>query len=197
MGVQSTPILKNLADDDAPETIVESVVSAFSSLDILVLNASVQLPKPWLEAERDDFELQIKVNLRCTHELIKLVVPGMRERQWGRILTIGSVQELKPHPDMLIYAATKCAQTSMVRNLAKQLAPYGIMVNNLAPGAIATDRNTDRLADNEYKQTVLSKIPSGRVGLAEDCVGPALLLCSDAAQYLTGQNLYVDGGMSL
>ena len=98
---------------------------------------------------------------------------------------------------MLVYAATKCAQTSMAQNLAKQLGPYGITVNNLAPGVIGTDRNIPRLADEDYKKLVLSKIPVARIGTPEDCAATALLLCSDAGTYITGQNIYVDGGMSL
>ncbi|WPJ95175.1 SDR family oxidoreductase [Coraliomargarita algicola] len=196
-GVQCTVVLKNLADDDAADYLHAQVNEAFGQLDILVTNASVQLPKPWLEGNRQDFELQVNVNLRCTYELIQRVAPDMVERGWGRILTVGSVQESKPHPDMLIYAATKCAQTSLAQNLAKQLGPSGVTVNNLAPGVIGTDRNIPRLADENYKQFVLGKIPVGRIGTPEDCAATALLLCSNAGAYITGQNIYVDGGMSL
>lgn len=124
-------------------------------------------------------------------------VPGMRSEQWGRILTIGSVQEIRPHPDMVVYAASKAGQTSMVRNLAKQLAPDGITVNNLAPGVISTDRNNERLADEAYAARVLGAIPAGRFGDVSDCIGAAVMLCSDLAGYITGQNLFVDGGMGL
>ena len=196
-GVQCTVVLKNLADDDAAEYLQTQVNEAFGSLDILVANASVQLPKPWLDGSREDFELQVNVNLRCTYEMIQRLAPSMQQRGWGRILTVGSVQESKPHPDMLIYAATKCAQTSMAQNLAKQLGPSGVTVNNLAPGVIGTDRNIPRLADEDYKAFVLSKIPVGKIGKPEDCAATALLLCSNAGAYITGQNIYVDGGMSL
>ena len=196
-GVQCTVVLKNLTDDDAAEHLLSHVNEAFGKLDILVANASVQVPKPWLEGSREDFELQVNVNLRCTYELIQQAAPRMQERGWGRILTVGSVQESKPHPDMLVYAATKCAQTSIAQNLAKQLGPSGITVNNLAPGVIETDRNIPRLTDEDYKKIVLSKIPVARIGKPEDCAATALLLCSEAGAYITGQNIYVDGGMSL
>jgi len=196
-GVQCSVVLKNLADDDAAGYLLSQANEAFGKLDILVTNASVQIPKPWLEGSREDFELQVNVNLRCTYELIQLAAPEMQARGWGRILTVGSVQESKPHPDMLVYAATKCAQTSMARNLARQLGPSGITVNNLAPGVIGTDRNIPRLADEDYKKFVLGKIPVGKIGKPEDCAATALLLCSDAGAYITGQNIYVDGGMSL
>ncbi len=84
-----------------------------------------------------------------------------------------------------------------MRNLAKQLAPFGISVNNLAPGVIGTDRNRERLADPVYTQRVLDRIPAHKIGTPEDCAAAALLLCSDAAGYLTGQTIFVDGGMSL
>jgi NAD(P)-dependent dehydrogenase (short-subunit alcohol dehydrogenase family) len=197
LGVKSTVVLADLSEDGAPARIYEEVTSALGKLDILVCNASVQIPKPWLETSLDDFHQQVNVNLRSTFELMQLAAPSMQERGWGRILTVGSVQESKPHPDMLVYAATKCAQTSMTRSLARQLAPHGITVNNLAPGVIGTDRNVGRLADEAYKQIVLSKIPAARIGEPEDCAGTALLLCSEAGRYLTGQNIYVDGGMSL
>lgn len=197
LGGNCAVILKNLAEDDAPQFIYNKTVEAFGKLDILISNASVQLPKPWLEGTRSDFELQVNVNLRCSYELIQIAVPAMQERGWGRILTVGSVQECIPHPDMLVYAATKCAQTSMAINLAKQLASSGITVNNLAPGVIGTDRNIPRLADENYKKLVLSKIPVNRIGEPDDCAATALLLCSEAGAYITGQSIYVDGGMSL
>lgn len=197
LGVNATVILKDLSEDDAPRVLLEAVNAAFGKLDILVANASVQVPKPWLEGSREEFDLQMTVNFRCTYELTQLAAPAMREREWGRILTVGSVQEAKPHPDMPVYAATKSAQTSLVRNLAKQLAPFGISVNNLAPGVIGTDRNQERLADEAYKKRVLGWIPANKIGTPEDCAAAALLLCSDAAGYLTGQNIFVDGGMSL
>lgn len=197
LGGHATVILKDLSEDDAPQVLLNAVTAAFGKLDILVANASVQIPGPWLEGTREDFDLQMRVNFRCTYELIQLAAPAMQARGWGRILTVGSVQETKPHPDMPVYAATKSAQTSLVRNLARQLAPFGISVNNLAPGVIGTDRNQDRLADEAYKKRVLGWIPANKIGTPEDCAATALLLCSDAAGYLTGQNIYVDGGMSL
>ncbi|MDA3874283.1 MAG: SDR family oxidoreductase [Kiritimatiellae bacterium] len=197
MGRQSAVIMADLASGDAPRTIFDGVVDAFGSLDILVSNASVQLPENWSGVSRDHFEQQVTVNWRSAFELIQLCLPPMMERGWGRILTIGSVQEARPHPEMVIYAATKSAQTSMVRNLAKQVAHQGVNINNLAPGVIGTDRSLDRLKDAEYAKLVRSKIPADRIGQPEDCAGTALLLCINAGQYITGQNFYVDGGLSL
>ena len=121
----------------------------------------------------------------------------MIEQGWGRIVTIGSVQEKKPHKDMLIYAASKAAQTNMVTNLAKQLAPFGVTVNNVAPGVIQTPRNADALKDADYAQQVLNGIPCRYLAEPEDCAGQVLLLCSDAGRNITGESIYIDGGMKL
>ena len=129
--------------------------------------------------------------------MIQVLAPPMQERGWGRILSIGSVQEVTPHPNMVVYAASKAAQTSMMLNLARQLASDGITLNNLAPGVIRTDRNVEALADGTYAEKVRASIPAGIFGQPSDCAGAALLLCSEAGRYITGQNLFVDGGMSL
>jgi NAD(P)-dependent dehydrogenase (short-subunit alcohol dehydrogenase family) len=121
----------------------------------------------------------------------------MMEQNWGRIVTVGSVQEKKPHKDMLVYAATKSAQSNMVINLAKQLDPFGVTVNNVAPGVIATPRNEAALSDKEYAKKVLDGIPVGFAGEAEDCAAQVLVLCSNEGRYITGENIFVDGGMKL
>ena len=165
--------------------------------DILVLNASVQFRKPWRDITAEEMDTQLQVNFKASFEAIQLYEPYMTAKGWGRILTVGSVQQYRPHKDMAIYAATKCAQMSLVKNLAKQLAANGVTVNNISPGVIATPRNADALADEEYSKLVYAGIPMGYAGDAEDMVGAALLLCSDEGRYITGTDLIVDGGMSL
>jgi glucose 1-dehydrogenase len=137
------------------------------------------------------------VNFGSCLWLIQRFAPVMQGEKWGRILTIGSVQQVRPHPEMLVYSATKSALVNLVRSLASQLASQGVTINNLAPGAIATGRNEEVLANEDYRKQVLSKIPVGFVGEPQDCAGLALLLCSEAGRYITGQDFYVDGGMSL
>lgn len=129
--------------------------------------------------------------------LIQAVAPYMKKQKWGRIITIGSVQEAKPHPDMLIYSASKAAQTNMMQSLSLQLAKDGITVNNVAPGVIYTDRNVEALSDPEYAKKVTDSIPVGFYGEPEDCAGIVSLLCSDEGRYITGQNIFVDGGKSV
>lgn len=167
------------------------------SPDILVLNASVQFRKEWYEVTNEEFENQINTNFRSSLFLIQEIFPYMKEKGWGRIVTLGSVQEARPNPQMIVYAASKMAQLSMVKNLAAQIGKYGVTINNLSPGVFPTIRNNDVLKNDEFKANIEKKIPLGFIGETYDCVGTALLLCSDAGRYITGQDIFVDGGMSL
>ena len=183
----------DLSKPGAAETLFE----ATGALDILVTNASVQYRRPWDEIGDDEFSTQVQVNLKSTLDLMQKYAEPMKAKGWGRILTIGSVQQTRPHKDMAVYAATKCAVMSLVRNVGKQLAPYGVTVNNLSPGVIATPRNDAALSDPQYCARVMAGIPAGYAGEASDCAGAALLLCSDAGRYILGIDLVVDGGMQL
>jgi len=165
--------------------------------DVLVLNASVQCRRPWQEIPVEECLAQMNCNFVSSLLLIQAAVPHMQAAGWGRIITIGSVQEAKPHPDMLVYSASKAAQTNMMQSLSLQLAKDGITVNNVAPGVICTDRNTEALSDAEYAKQVTDSIPVGFCGLPEDCAGMVSLLCSEEGRYITGQSIYVDGGKSI
>lgn len=167
------------------------------AVDVLVLNASLQIPKPWKEISEEDCALQLNCNLTSSLLLIQALAPAMQEKKWGRIITVGSVQERKPHPNMLVYSASKAAQTNMVQSLALQLAADGVTVNNIAPGVIYTDRNVQALSDAAYAQKVTASIPAGFYGEPEDCAGMVRLLCSEAGRYITGQSIYIDGGKSV
>lgn len=197
LGVKAVAIGGDLSDSNAVKKVYEQAAGQLGRVDILVLNASLQIRCPWNEISADQFDRQIHINVRASMELIQLAASQMQQQKWGRILMIGSVQQSRPHPDMLVYAASKMAQLSMVKNLAVQLAQYGITVNNIAPGVILTDRNEEALGDSEYRKKVLDKIPAGSFGQVEDCAGTALLLCSQAGRYITGQDIFVDGGMGL
>lgn len=194
MGRKAWFIQKNLMDEDCAEYIFERLEQP---LDILVLNASIQYRKHWEDITAQDFAEQMNVNLRASMLLIQKAVPHMREQHWGRIVTVGSVQEAKPHPDMLVYSASKAGQRMMAQSLAGQLAKDGITVNNMAPGVIATDRNVEALSDPAYAKQVSDSIPCGFYGEPQDCAGAVLLLCSEEGRYITGQSLYVDGGKCL
>lgn len=187
----------DLLDGDAPRKILAQVQQQLGPVDILVLNASLQFRQSWDHVTREKFEQQVIANFRSEFEMIQLAAPNMIQKKWGRILTIGSVQQHRPHSAMIPYAATKSALETMVRALAKEFAPHGVTINNLAPGVILTDRNTEALRDAAYRQRVLDMIPMHRMAEADECVAPALMLCSDAGSYITGIDLIVDGGMRL
>ena len=183
----------DLCDLNAVKALSEAVAKA----DVLVLNASVQYRTPWQEITTDACLAQLHCNFVSSMLLMQATVPHMQSAGWGRIITIGSVQEAKPHPDMLVYAASKAAQTNMMQSLALQLAKSGITVNNIAPGVINTDRNREALSDPAYAKKVIDGIPLGFYGEPEDCAGIVSLLCSDDGRYITGQSIYVDGGKSV
>lgn len=195
--VQSTCILADLANDTQVRTLAEQATAWLGRIDILVLNASVQTKQPWHETSLEDFDRQVNINLRSSMRLMQLLIPSMTKNQWGRVLTIGSVQQDRPHPEMLVYAASKCGLMSFVLNLSKQVASSGVTINNLAPGVIETQRNEESLANKDYRQKVLDAIPAASLGNCRDCIGAALLLCSEAGRYITGVNLPVDGGLHL
>ncbi len=190
-GGEAAAFGQDFAQDDAGLHL-SAAVAAWSPVDILVLNASIELPEDYRAITREHFDRQIAVNLRTTLELLQTLVPPMAERGWGRVVTIGSVQQERPHPAMMVYAGTKAAQLNWALNLARQFGGQGVTVNNLAPGAILTARNREQMVAEGA--ALAARIPAGRLGTPEDLVGAALLLCSDAGRYINGQNLFVDGG---
>jgi NAD(P)-dependent dehydrogenase (short-subunit alcohol dehydrogenase family) len=196
-GTSSALCYADLSQPDAPETIVEALEQQEMQPDIMVLNAAVQTRKPFAEVTREDLHWQIETNFVTNFRLIQLLSPAMIERGWGRIVCIGSVQEALPSLDFTVYAAMKSAQRNLVENLARLLGPKGVTVNNLAPGVFVTDRNVEALRNPEFSAKVKAKIPVGYFAESPDCVGAALLLCSDVGRYINGATFRVDGGMSL
>ena len=186
-------VVKNLADPDAAEVIH----AATGDLDILVLNASVQYKETWDNITEETLDRQLNVNLKSTLILMQTYIPAMQTKGFGRVVTVGSVNQHRQHPELSLYAATKCAVMSLVKNIAKQVAPYGVTVNNVAPGAIATPRNAEVYNDEEKRKRVEAVIPMGRFGTPDDCVGTVLMLCSEAGSYITGTDIIIDGGMRL
>jgi len=186
-------IISDLTDVEKTRELCDAV----KETDVLILNASLQYRTPWQEITTKACYEQLNCNFVSSMLLIQAAAENMKNKNWGRIITIGSVQEAKPHPDMLVYSASKAAQTNMVRSLSLQLAKYGITVNNVAPGVIYTDRNVEALSDPEYAKKVTDSIPVGFYGEPEDCTGIVSLLCSEEGRYITGQNIFVDGGKSV
>ncbi|WP_461108941.1 SDR family NAD(P)-dependent oxidoreductase [Spirosoma koreense] len=196
-GVKSEVIGVDLLQAEAIEQLYNQATQSLGSIDILVTNASVQLPETWEKTTPDEFDKQVNANWKSTLLLMQRFVPDMTERGWGRLLTIGSVQEEKPHPAMIVYAGTKAAVANTVRNLALQLAQKGVTVNNLSPGVIDTPRIDEPTPPVPKHISQRMGIPVGYKGQPDDIAGLAVLLCSDAGRYITGQTIFVDGGMSL
>lgn len=192
-GGKADILCADLCDTEATKKLGE----ALGEVDVLVLNASLQYRTPWQEITTEACYEQLNCNFVSSMLLIQAAMPHMKKTGWGRIITIGSVQEAKPHPDMLVYSASKAAQTNMMQSLSLRLAKDGITVNNVAPGVIYTDRNVEALSDPEYAKKVTDSIPVGFYGEPKDCAGIVSLLCSDEGRYITGQSIYVDGGKSV
>lgn len=165
--------------------------------DILVINASIEIAEPWEDASLEAMQKQGMVNNWSSLLLVQAFLPSMLARNWGRVLAIGSIQESLPNARHIIYAATKAAQTSMILNLARNVGAPNVTFNVLKPGVIATHRNVAALASADRQSEILSRTPLGRIGTPDDCVGGALLLCSEEGRYMNGAELHVDGGYRL
>lgn len=195
--VHAVTVTGDLAESGRPAAIVDEVVGKLGGLDILILNASIQYRQWWDEWDADAARKMCAVNLEATAEMIAAAVPGMKAAGWGRVITLGSVQQYVPNPHTPFYAATKHAQLGYIRAIAGELAGSSVTLNNIALGVFETDRNRDALSDPVYRQKIQHTIPAGRFGNTDDCTGAALWLCSDAGGYVTGNDIVVDGGMSL
>ena len=189
----STPVLANLLEVGEIDALYEKT----GDVDILVLNASIQYKRNWDEFTLEEYEQQMNCNVRASYLLMKKYASGMKEKGWGRIVALGSVNQYHQHPELSLYGATKAAQFKLVKNFAPLLAPYGITVNNVSPGAIETPRNEDVCSDPKRKAAVVAGIPCGRFGLPSDISPAVLLLCSDEGAYITGSEIVIDGGLSL
>lgn len=187
----------DLADPTAIDAWFDRLEAEETMPDILVANASIQAKIPWTEFPLDEAQKEMQVNFFATLRMFQRAYPKMKAQKWGRLITVGSVNERRTHPQMCVYAATKSAQENLVRNLARQLASEGITVNNLCPGVFDTDRNVEYLSDPVYSQKVRDAIPMHYWAKPEDAAGSALLLASDAGRYITGSTIMIDGGISL
>ena len=167
------------------------------AVDVLILNASVQYKEPWQDITDETFDKQFDINVKSTLKLMQAYYPAMKEKGFGRIVTIGSVNQHRQHPELSAYSATKCAVMKFVEVIAKQVAPFGVTVNNVSPGAIATPRNAGVYNDEAARKKVEACIPLGRFGTPEECAGIVAFLASDEAGYITGADVKADGGMSL
>ncbi len=186
----------DLAAPGAGRELIRRAEEVAGPLDILVINASAQINATLDAVKDEDFETQVNVNLRSTVEILQAVLPGMAERGWGRVVNIGSINQLRPKGIVSIYAATKAAQHNLVQSLAREYAANGVLLNTLAPGLIDTDRNASRRdTDPEGWAAYVRQLNwMGRAGHVDEMVGAAVFLASDACSFMTGEAIFLSGG---
>lgn len=195
LGRRAVRMPADLSHPGAGREAAARAATELGGLEILVICASVQARHDFADVTSAEIERQMRVNLSASVELLQAVLPGMKERGWGRVLSIGSVNQTRPEAQLSVYAALKAAQHNLIVNLARQYAPSGVTLNTLSPGLVATERNRWRRQDaGEWAAIQRAANPMGRAGLPEEMVGAALLLCSDAGSFITGADLQATGG---
>jgi len=175
---------------------VARAIKAFGRIDVVVTNAGVWKYEPIDSRSQKRLAEAMDVNILGTFNVINAVVPHMKKRKSGAIVTISSTAGQRGESFHSAYAASKGAVISLTKSLAVELAPYNIRVNCVAPGWVYTDMTKAPLRSAERKK-ILSLIPMGRVGTAEEIAGPVLFLASDLATFITGEILNVNGGAVL
>jgi len=179
------------------EKIVADLVAKFGRLDIAVNNAGIEIKKPFLEVTDDEWNRVINVNLFGAYLVHQTAAKQMvAQGPGGKLINISSVHEDIPFPEYTAYCASKGGMRMFMRNIAMELAPYKINVNNIAPGAIATPINQAVLDDPNASKGAISEIPWGRFGTPNEVASVAVFLASSDSDYVTGSTYYVDGGLT-
>ena len=176
--------------------LVTQTVAQMGKIDILINNAGLERRADFWDVTEADFDLVLDVNLKGVFFITQAFVRHLREtKRGGKIVNISSVHEELPFPHFASYCASKGALKMLTRNLAIELAPLGITINNVAPGAIETPINKALLNDPKKLNELLGNIPLKRLGKPEDVAGLAAFLASSDADYVTGTTFFVDGGL--
>lgn len=198
MGGKVTLIQADVSKEEDVVRMVRSTIDELGGLDILINNAGIQVSKPSHELDMASFDRVLNVNMRgafmCAREAIKHFLATNRQ---GVIINVSSVHQIIPKPKYVGYSASKGAMQNLTRTLALEYAGYGIRVNAVGPGATVTPINRAWIDDPMKREMVTSHIPLGRAGTAEEMAAAVAFLCSNEACYITGQTLFVDGGLTL
>jgi glucose 1-dehydrogenase len=193
---QGYTLKADLGDVNDLRQLVADSIEHFGKIDILVNNAGIEKHAPFWEVTEADYDAVLNVNLKGVFFATQAMVQHLREtKRPGKIINISSVHEELPFPNFAAYCASKGGIKMLTRNLAVELAPLGITMNNVAPGAIATPINTKLLNDRAKLGTLLQNIPLGRLGQPNDVASLVAFLSSADADYITGSTFFVDGGL--
>ena len=195
LGEQAVPMTANLSDAADVDGLIARAEEAAGPIDILVNNAGITRDQLFLRMKDDEWDAVIQVNLTAAFKLSRAAIKGMMKRRFGRIVQITSVVGTMGNPGQGNYVAAKAGLTGMSKALAQEVATRGITVNCVAPGFIETPM-TDVLTDAQ-RQSILTKVPAGRLGSPADVAGAVVYLASDEAGYVTGQTIHVNGGMAM
>ena len=197
-GVRDVLVQGDVSSEDDVIRMVADAVDGLGGIDVLVNNAGIQISRPTEELSSEDFDRVLAVNLRgaflCAREAIRHFLAEEKE---GSIVNVSSVHQLIPKPGYLGYSASKGGMQNLTRTLALEFAGRGIRVNGLGPGATVTPINRAWIDDPEKRRQVEEHIPMQRAGDADEMAGVAAFLASADAAYITGQTIFVDGGLTL
>jgi NAD(P)-dependent dehydrogenase (short-subunit alcohol dehydrogenase family) len=197
-GGHAVALESDIAEPNAATRLIEACRGLIGTPDTVVLSASAQINKPFWRQTPSDIAVQLQVNISSNIALLQAILPAMQADGYGRILTIGSVQEIAPSSEMPIYAMTKAALRNLVENLAVQCASDNVIINNIAPGLIQTDRNAFRREDRaSWEEFARSANPARRAGIPEDIVKPALFLLAPDNTFTSGTTIYVAGAAQI
>lgn len=196
LGDRVSVVAANLSDPSSVDGLVAAAEAVASApIDILVANAGITKDGLLLRMKDEDWETVLKVNLESYFRLSRAAIKGMMKRRSGRIIGITSVVGVMGNPGQTNYAASKAGMIGFSKALAQEVATRGITVNCVAPGFIESPM-TDALTEAQKTQ-ILATIPAGRLGVGADIAAACAYLASDAAAYVTGQTLHVNGGMAM
>jgi glucose 1-dehydrogenase len=189
-------VLADVTKLNDDECLVNTAWEQFGSADILVNNAGMEKKSEFWETPESEYDQVMAVNLRGPFFLTQAFVRRLRDaKKPGRVINISSVHEDMAFPGFATYCCSKGGLRMLMRNLAVELGPLGITVNNVAPGAIATPINKSLLEDKPKLKALLGNIPLGRLGTPEDVAGLVAFLASEDAAYVTGSTFVIDGGL--
>jgi NAD(P)-dependent dehydrogenase (short-subunit alcohol dehydrogenase family) len=196
LGRKAVPLQLDVRHYDSIQNMVEAAYKAYGKIDILVNNAGCNVRKPAVDITWDDWNLVLDTNLRGTFFVAQAVAKKMIPRRYGRIINIGSVTSVFGYAGLAPYCASRGGVKQLTMSLADDWGIYGITVNCLAPGWFKTAQTAALYEDEEWVATLCDRIPLKRPGQPRDLDGAIVFLASDASEYITGQTILVDGGIS-